>query len=163
MIDLYSDTQTRPTPGMRDAMARAEVGDEQSDSDPDDPRLCERVATLLGMEAGVFMPSGTMCNLVSILVQTRPGDEIVVDDQSHIYNTEAAGSAAIGGVSVKGLGDPGRSLYARGVRGGDPPTRPHGAALGPGLGGADHELFRAARSGRSPTCAASATSPITRA
>ncbi|WP_232628353.1 threonine aldolase family protein [Methylobacterium sp. Leaf118] len=103
MIDLYSDTQTRPTPGMREAMARAEVGDEQSGSDPTTNALCERVAALLGMEAGVFMPSGTMCNLASILVHTRPGDEIIVDDQSHIYNTEAAGSAAIGGVSVRAL------------------------------------------------------------
>ncbi|KQQ40812.1 threonine aldolase [Methylobacterium sp. Leaf125] len=106
MIDLFSDTQTRPTAGMRDAMARAEVGDEQSDSDPTTLALCERVADLLGQEAGVFMPSGTMCNLVSILVQTRPGDEIIVDDQSHIYNTEAAGSAAIGGVSVMALRTP---------------------------------------------------------
>lgn len=106
MIDLFSDTQTRPTPGMRDAMARAEVGDEQSDSDPTTLALCERVADLLGQEAGVFMPSGTMCNLVAILVQTRPGDEIIVDDQSHIYNTEAAGSAAIGGVSVMALKTP---------------------------------------------------------
>jgi threonine aldolase len=106
MIDLFSDTQTRPTPGMRDAMARAEVGDEQSDSDPTTLALCERVADLLGQEAGVFMPSGTMCNLVAILVQTRAGDEIIVDDQSHIYNTEAAGSAAIGGVSVMALKTP---------------------------------------------------------
>ncbi len=106
MIDLFSDTQTRPTPGMRDAMARAEVGDEQSDSDPTTLALCERVADLLGQEAGVFMPSGTMCNLVAILVQTRSGDEIIVDDQSHIYNTEAAGSAAIGGVSVMALKTP---------------------------------------------------------
>jgi threonine aldolase len=106
MIDLFSDTQTRPTTGMRDAMARAEVGDEQSDSDPTTLALCERVADLLGQEAGVFMPSGTMCNLVAILVQTRPGDEIIVDDQSHIYNTEAAGSAAIGGVSVMALKTP---------------------------------------------------------
>ena len=105
-IDLYSDTQTRPTPGMRAAMARAEVGDEQSDSDPTTRALCERAAALLGQEDGVFMPSGTMCNLVSILVQTRPGDEIVVDDQSHIYNTEAAGSAAIGGVSIAPLRTP---------------------------------------------------------
>ncbi|KQP33746.1 threonine aldolase [Methylobacterium sp. Leaf104] len=103
MIDLFSDTQTRPTAGMRDAMARAEVGDEQSDSDPTTLALCARVADLLGQEAGVFMPSGTMCNLVAILVQTRPGDEIIVDDQSHIYNTEAAGSAAIGGISVAAL------------------------------------------------------------
>ncbi|GJD73689.1 threonine aldolase family protein [Methylobacterium goesingense] len=106
MIDLFSDTQTRPTAGMRDAMARAEVGDEQSDSDPTTLALCARVADLLGQEAGVFMPSGTMCNLVAILVQTRPGDEIIVDDQSHIYNTEAAGSAAIGGVSVTALKTP---------------------------------------------------------
>ena len=105
-IDLYSDTQTRPTPGMREAMARAVVGDEQSDTDPTTRALCDRVAALLGQEDGVFMPSGTMCNLVSILVQTRAGDEIVVDDQSHIYNTEAAGSAAIGGVSVKALPTP---------------------------------------------------------
>lgn len=105
-IDLYSDTQTRPTPGMREAMARAAVGDEQSDSDPTTRALCDRVAELLGQEDGVFMPSGTMCNLVSILVQTRAGDEIVVDDQSHIYNTEAAGSAAIAGVSVKALPTP---------------------------------------------------------
>jgi threonine aldolase len=106
MIDLFSDTQTRPSPGMRAAMAGAVVGDEQSDSDPTTLELCARVADLLGMEAGVFMPSGTMCNLVSILVQTRPGDEIVVDDQSHIYNTEAAGSAAIAGVSVAALKTP---------------------------------------------------------
>lgn len=102
-IDLFSDTQTRPTPGMRAAMARAEVGDEQSGSDPTTNALCARVADLLGMEAGVFMPSGTMCNLAAILVQTRAGDEIIVDDQSHIYNTEAAGAAAIGGVSVRAL------------------------------------------------------------
>lgn len=110
-IDLFSDTQTRPTPGMREAMARAEVGDEQSDSDPTTRALCERVAALLGQADAVFMPSGTMCNLVSILVQTRPGDEIVVDDQSHIYNTEAAGSAAVGGVSVKALPTP-AGIYA---------------------------------------------------
>lgn len=103
IVDLFSDTQTRPTPGMREAMARAEVGDEQSGSDPTTNALCARVADLLGMEEGVFMPSGTMCNLAAILVQTRAGDEIIVDDQSHIYNTEAAGAAAIGGVSVRAL------------------------------------------------------------
>ena len=99
-VELYSDTQTRPTPGMRRAMAEAEVGDEQSGSDPTTNALCARVAALLGMEDGVFMPSGTMCNLVAILVQTRAGDEIVVDGTSHIYNTEAASAAAIGGVST---------------------------------------------------------------
>lgn len=103
MIDLFSDTQTRPTQGMRAAMAAAEVGDEQSGSDPTTNALCARIAGLLGKEDAVFMPSGTLCNLVSILVQTRPGDEIIVDDQSHIYNTEAAGAAAIAGVSVRPL------------------------------------------------------------
>ncbi|RXF74225.1 threonine aldolase family protein [Hansschlegelia zhihuaiae] len=103
MVDLYSDTQTRPTAGMREAMAKAVVGDEQSGDDPTTNALCERTAALLGMEAAVFMPSGTMCNLVAILTQTRAGDEIVVDASSHIYNTEGASAAAIGGVSTKPL------------------------------------------------------------
>lgn len=103
IVDLFSDTQTKPTAGMREAMARAEVGDEQSGSDPTTNALCARVAEMLGKADGVFMPSGTMCNLAAILVQMRAGDEIIVDDQSHIYNTEAASFAAIGGVSVKAL------------------------------------------------------------
>lgn len=100
IIDLFSDTQTQPTDGMRAAMAAAVVGDEQSDADPTTRRLCQRVAAMLGMEDGVFMPSGTMCNLVSILVHTRPGDEVIVDDRAHIFSTEAAGAAAIAGVSI---------------------------------------------------------------
>jgi threonine aldolase len=100
IIDLFSDTQTLPTEGMRAAMAGAAMGDEQSDSDPTTRKLCQRVAAMLGMEDAVFMPSGTMCNLVSILAHTRPGDEVIVDDRSHIFNTEAAGAAAIAGVSV---------------------------------------------------------------
>lgn len=103
IVDLFSDTQTRPTAGMREAMARAEVGDEQSGSDPTTNALCARVAELLGKEDAVLMPSGTMCNLVSILVQTKPGDEIVVDATAHIFNTEAASAAAIGGVSTMAL------------------------------------------------------------
>jgi threonine aldolase len=105
-IDLYSDTQTRPTPGMRAAMAQAVVGDEQSDDDPTTLQLCETVADLLGLEAGVFMPSGTMCNLVAILTHTRPGDELICDHQSHIYGTEAAGAAALAGVSICALPSP---------------------------------------------------------
>lgn len=103
VVDLYSDTQTRPTDGMREAMANAIVGDEQSGSDPTTNELCRRVAVLLGMEDGVLMPSGTMCNLVSILVQTSPGDEIVVDGSSHIFNTEAASAAAVAGVSTRAV------------------------------------------------------------
>jgi len=78
---------------MRAAMAQAVVGDEQSDDDPSTLQLCEKVADLLGKEAGVFMPSGTMCNLVAILTHTRPGDELICDHQSHIYGTEAAGAS----------------------------------------------------------------------
>lgn len=105
-IDLYSDTQTRPTQGMREAMASALVGDEQSDDDPTTLELCERVAALLGFDAGVFMPSGTMCNLVSILTLTTPGDEMICDRESHIYGTEAAGAAAIAGISIRPIDSP---------------------------------------------------------
>lgn len=101
VIDLYSDAQTQPTPGMRQAMAATVVGDEPSDEAPSTLRLCERIAGLLGMEAGVFMPSGTMCNLVAILVHTRPGDEVICDGSSHVYCTEAAGAAVIAGVSIR--------------------------------------------------------------
>ena len=106
MIDLYSDTKTRPTTGMRAAMAAAAVGDEQADEDPTTSLLCERVARLLGMEAGVFMPSGTMCNLAAILAHTRPGDELICDHRAHIHETEAAGAAVVGGVGVRPLMSP---------------------------------------------------------
>ena len=105
-IDLFSDTQTRPSPGMRAAMAQAEVGDEQSDDDPSTRQLCEKIADMLGQEAAVFMPSGTMCNLTAILTHTRPGDEILCDHQSHIYCTEAGGASALAGVSVWPLQSP---------------------------------------------------------
>ena len=72
-INLYSDTQTRPTAGMRQAMANAEVGDEQRDQDPTVTALCERVAAMLGQQAAVFLPSGTMANELSMLVHCRPG------------------------------------------------------------------------------------------
>ncbi|WP_186229005.1 threonine aldolase family protein [Burkholderia gladioli] len=103
MIDLYSDTQTRSTAAMRAAMAAAPVGDEQADEDPTTRALCERVAALLGCEAAVFMPSGTMCNLVATLVHTRPGDELIADAGAHICATEAAGASAIAGVAIAPL------------------------------------------------------------
>jgi threonine aldolase len=98
--DLYSDTQTRPTPAMRRAMAEAEVGDEQRGEDPSVNRLCARVAELLGKEAAVFLPSGTMCNEIAILVHCRPGDEIVADRTAHIITAEAGGPAALTGALV---------------------------------------------------------------
>src|SRR4029077_17009696 len=83
-INLLSDTQTRPTQGMREAMARAEVGDEQVGDDPSVNMLCERVDDLLGKEAAVYMPSGTMCNVAATLVHCRPGDEILAHASAHI-------------------------------------------------------------------------------
>jgi threonine aldolase len=103
IIDLYSDTKTKPTAGMRAAMAAAVVGDEQADEDPTTQALCTRVASMLGYEAAVFMPSGTMCNLVATLVHTRPGDELIADSGAHICSTEAAGASAIAGVAIAPL------------------------------------------------------------
>ncbi len=98
MVNLYSDTQTRPTPEMRRAMASAEVGDEQSFADPTVNALCERVAELLGHEAAVFLPSGTMCNAIAFRLHVRPGgDEVVLHRTSHPLIAEAGGPAAISG------------------------------------------------------------------
>jgi threonine aldolase len=102
-INLLSDTQTRPTPGMREAMARAEVGDEQIGDDPTVNLLCERVAGLLGKEAAVFMPSGTMCNVAATLVHCRPGDEILAHETAHILAREGGAHAALGGFQITAL------------------------------------------------------------
>ena len=102
-INLYSDTQTRPSPAMRQAMAEAPVGDEQRGEDPSVNRLCEMTADLLGKEAAVFMPSGTMCNQISIHIHCRPGEEIVAHKTAHILNFEGGGTAAFSGVQVQGL------------------------------------------------------------
>ena len=102
-INLLSDTQTRPTPGMREAMARAEVGDEQIGDDPTVNALCERVADLLGKEAAVFMPSGTMCNVAATLVHCRPGDEILAHETAHIIAREGGAHAALGGFQIMPL------------------------------------------------------------
>jgi threonine aldolase len=102
-INLLSDTQTRPTPAMREAMARAEVGDEQVGDDPSVNLLCERVADLLGKEAAVFMPSGTMCNVAATLVHCRPGDEILAHASAHIIAREGGAHAALGGFQITAL------------------------------------------------------------
>lgn len=100
-IDLYSDTKTRPTRGMREAIAEAEVGDEQHFEDPTVDRLVERAATLLGQEAAVFLPSGTMANEIAILVHCRPGDELIAHADAHILNFEGGAAAALAGVMVR--------------------------------------------------------------
>ncbi|HXD53111.1 MAG TPA: threonine aldolase family protein, partial [Solirubrobacteraceae bacterium] len=102
-INLLSDTQTRPTPAMRDAMARAEVGDEQTGDDPTVNLLCERVASLLGKEAAVFMPSGTMCNVAATLTHCRPGDEILAHETAHIIAREGGAHASLGGFQITPL------------------------------------------------------------
>ena len=103
MINLYSDTQTLPTPAMREAMARAPVGDEQRMEDPSVNRLCEMVAELLGKEAAVFLPSGTMCNELAIRVHCAPGDEVIADRTAHIVHFEGGAPAALSGVMIAPL------------------------------------------------------------
>src|ERR1700709_952199 len=102
-INLLSDTQPRPTAGMREAMARAEVGDEQIGDDPTTNLLSERVADLLGKQAAVFMPSGTMCNIAATLVHCRPGDEILAHGTAHIIAREGGAHAALGGFQITPL------------------------------------------------------------
>lgn len=98
IIDLRSDTVTQPTPAMRRAMAEAEVGDDVFGEDPTVNRLEEMVANRLGKEAGLFVPSGTMANIVSQMTHCGRGDEVILGDQSHIFFYEQGGSAALGGI-----------------------------------------------------------------
>ena len=100
-IDLVSDTATRPSAAMFAAMAEAALGDEQRDEDPTTTALCSRVADLLGMEAAIFLPSGTMCNLIAFCVHCRPGDEIVCAANAHVFGSEAAGVAAVAGAQFR--------------------------------------------------------------
>lgn len=108
-IDLRSDTVTRPTQGMLDAMFAAKVGDDVFGEDPTINELEERAAKMFGKEAGVFCPSGTMTNQIAINVSTKPGDELICDFTSHIYQYEGGGMARNSGVQAKLLnGDRGR-------------------------------------------------------
>jgi threonine aldolase len=103
-IDLRSDTVTRPTPGMREAMARAQVGDDQFGEDPSINRLQERVAAMLGHEAALWFPTGTMADQVAIRTLTRPGDEVLAAREAHILWHEAGGTSATSGVQVVEIG-----------------------------------------------------------
>ncbi len=105
-VDLRSDTVTKPTPGMREAMARAEVGDDVYDEDPTVHRLQERIAEMLGKEAALFVPSGTMSNQIAVRVHTRPGDEVLLEANCHIYNYEAGAPAVLSHVMCRPI--PGR-------------------------------------------------------
>lgn len=100
MIDLRSDTVTRPTAAMRAAMAEAEVGDDVFGEDPTVHRLQERVAELVGKEAALFVPSGVMGNQLAIKVLTRPGDEVIVERNGHIFNYETGAPSVLSGVQL---------------------------------------------------------------
>ncbi len=103
MIDLRSDTVTSPTKGMLEAMMKAELGDDVFGEDPTVNRFQEKVAALFGMEAGLFVPSGTMSNQLGIRILTEPGDEILIDEKGHIYNYETGGVAFLSGIQIKPL------------------------------------------------------------
>jgi threonine aldolase len=103
MIDLRSDTVTRPTPAMKAAMLAAEVGDDVFHEDPTVNALEERVAALLGKEAALFVPSGTMSNQIAVKAHTRPGDELLCDANCHIYVYEGGGPAVLSGVTCRTL------------------------------------------------------------
>ncbi len=103
-IDLRSDTVTRPSPGMREAMAKAEVGDDVYGEDPSVNRLQERVATLLGKQAALFFPSGTMANQAALRVHTRPGDVVIAAYEAHILRAEGGAAAALSGLQIETIG-----------------------------------------------------------
>jgi threonine aldolase len=129
-IDLRSDTVTRPTPAMREAMARAVVGDDVFGDDPTLNALQERVAALTGKEAALFVVSGTMGNQLAIRAQVDHGDEVLVERESHIFNYEAGAPAALSGAHLHALPGAGGALDPEQVRAAvrvpddhNPPTR----------------------------------------
>jgi threonine aldolase len=103
LINLSSDTQTKPTAAMREAMKSAEVGDEQAGTDPTVNALLEKTAGLLGKEAALFLPTGTMCNLVAVKTHTQPGQTVLVDRLGHILRMETGGAAVASGVVLETL------------------------------------------------------------
>ncbi len=103
LIDLRSDTVSKPSDAMRSAMANAPVGDDVFGDDPTVRLLEARAAELTGKEAALFVPSGTMANLIAVLTHTKPGDEIILGDESHIFQYELGGAARLGGVITRAL------------------------------------------------------------
>jgi threonine aldolase len=116
VIDLRSDTATQPTPGMRRAIAEAEVGDEQKREDPSVLELERRIAALLGHEAAVFVPTATMANQIALKLHARPGDVLLAEEHSHVVIYEYGGAAAHAGLLVHGLRGNGGRLTAEQVR-----------------------------------------------
>ncbi len=106
LIELSSDTRTKPTAAMRQAIANADVGDEQAGEDPTVNALNERVADLLGKEASVFLPSGTMCNQIAMALHCRPGDELIAHRDAHVIVWEAGGAGHLAGAQTWGIDQP---------------------------------------------------------
>ncbi len=124
MIDLRSDTVTRPSAAMRQAMAAAEVGDDVLDGDPTTRRLERRVAELLGKDDALFFPSGTQANQAGILLHTRPGTELLLEADAHLVHYELAGVAALAGVQIRPVATPDGLLTAALVRAAIRPEEP---------------------------------------
>jgi len=124
-IDLRSDTVTRPSQGMRRAMAAAEVGDDVLDGDPTTLRLEERMAELFGTEAALFFPSGTQSNQTAVWVITQPGTELVLEANAHIVHYEIAGAAALSGVQIRPVSTPDGILTAELAAAAIRPVSPH--------------------------------------
>ena len=127
VVELRSDTFTKPTPDMRRAMAEAEVGDDLWRDDPTAIALEEHCAALFGKQAGLFTPSGTMANEAAIRVLTRPGDAVIAEAASHIVQYEAGGPAALSGVLVRTVVAPEGRMDAADVRSVTDETNPHGS------------------------------------
>ena len=111
MIDLRSDTVTKPTPAMRRAMADADVGDDVYGEDPTVNRLQERAAEIFDKEAAIFVPTGSMGNQIAVKLHTRPGTEVVIEERGHIYNYEMAAMSVVSGT----LARPVKSLDGSGI------------------------------------------------
>ena len=141
-IDLYSDTQTRPSRAMREAMANAEVGDEQRNEDPTVRELCSMVAELLGKDTALFLPSGTMCNEIAYRTHTQPGDEIILHESSHSLHFEVGAPAALSGAMLRTLPGERGMFTADQVRGAIRGRRSALPALAPRLGREHHESRR---------------------
>jgi threonine aldolase len=125
MIDLYSDTMTKPTSAMRQCMAEAEVGDEQKGEDPSVNRLQDMVAELLGKEAAVYLPSGTMCNEISFAVWGRTGDEMILHREAHPVHFEGGGAAYLARLMLYPLDGPRGLFTAEQVEEAIRPDSPH--------------------------------------
>jgi threonine aldolase len=125
VLDLRSDTVTRPTPAMRRAMAEAEVGDDVLDGDPTVRALEERVAALLGKERALFFPSGTMANQAALWLHGRRGTEVLLDANSHIIHWEVAGAAGLVGLQARPVAGEGPVMDAGALERAIRPASPH--------------------------------------